>query len=55
MWFGPVPILFTNEPRLVQELLTNHELLEKAEIMKRIGELLMGDSILTSEGSVTRI
>lgn len=50
LWFGPVPILLTNEPKIIQELLNNPNALEKAWLMKLITKTMIGNAILISDG-----
>ncbi|XP_044738891.1 cytochrome P450 4V2-like isoform X2 [Chrysoperla carnea] len=49
LWFGPVPILLTNEPKIIQELLNNPNALEKAWLMKLITKTMIGNAILISD------
>ncbi|XP_044740005.1 probable cytochrome P450 313a4 [Chrysoperla carnea] len=49
VWFGPFPIIGISNPDIVQELLTNEHVLEKAYLFKLAWNPVMGKSILTSE------
>ncbi|XP_044740004.1 probable cytochrome P450 313a4 [Chrysoperla carnea] len=51
IWFGPIPAIGASNPDIVQELLTNENVLEKAYLMKKAWNPVMGKSILTSDGS----
>ncbi|XP_044729475.1 cytochrome P450 4C1-like [Chrysoperla carnea] len=49
LWMGPIPLLFTVEPKIVQELLTSSSALEKAWFMKLIVKALVRKSLVISE------
>nr|UZE89963.1 cytochrome P450 CYP4416A2 [Chrysoperla zastrowi sillemi] len=49
IWFGPIPAIGASNPDIVQELLTNENVLEKAYLMKKAWNPVLGKSILTSE------
>ncbi|XP_044728535.1 cytochrome P450 4C1-like isoform X2 [Chrysoperla carnea] len=48
-WIGPLPIFAALDPKIVQEVLTNPNALEKPYLMKFIWNNVMEKSILTSE------
>ncbi|XP_044729890.1 cytochrome P450 4C1-like [Chrysoperla carnea] len=50
LWLGPVPLIVTVDPKIIQELLNNDNALEKAWLMKTILKTFIGDPILISEG-----
>ncbi|XP_044740008.1 cytochrome P450 3A19-like [Chrysoperla carnea] len=49
VWIGPVPVIGSSNPEIVQELLTNEHVLEKGYLLKLIWNPVMGKSIFTSE------
>nr|UZE89871.1 cytochrome P450 CYP4416D1 [Chrysoperla zastrowi sillemi] len=49
LWMGPIPLLMTNEPRIIQEILTNANALEKAWLMKVMTRTMVGNAIIISE------
>ncbi|XP_044739872.1 cytochrome P450 4V2-like [Chrysoperla carnea] len=48
LWLGPIPIILSSDPEIVQELLTNPNVLEKPALMKLVWMDAMGSSILIS-------
>lgn len=54
LWMGPIPLLMTNEPKIIQELLTNANALEKAWLMKVMTRTMVGNAIIISEGKILK-
>ncbi|XP_044739873.1 cytochrome P450 4V2-like [Chrysoperla carnea] len=48
LWLGPIPMILSSDPEIVQELLTNPNVLEKPTLMKLVWMDAMGSSILIS-------
>nr|UZE89964.1 cytochrome P450 CYP4416A3 [Chrysoperla zastrowi sillemi] len=49
VWIGPVPLIGSSNPDIVQKLFTNEHVLEKAYLLKLVWNPVMGKSVFTSE------
>ncbi|XP_044740007.1 probable cytochrome P450 4p3, partial [Chrysoperla carnea] len=51
VWIGPIPLIGSSNPDIVQKLLTNEHVLEKAYLLKTVWSPVMGKSVFILEDS----